>query len=112
MRTFAAALLTLALVSGATAQDPYAEYNRQRAEHLFLTSRSPYRTLSSSQPGYSYRYATPFEYGREWQTPSYRQERITPYGYERYEVPPVRGEYAVRRPVLVVPAYPVYPPPY
>jgi hypothetical protein len=112
----ALAILALAIIAGhARAQDPYAlsaDYNRQRARHLFLTSPSPYRTYSSGTPGYSYGYSTPFTYGREWQTPSYRQERITPYGYQRYELPPVRGGYAVRRPVLVAPYPPPYPPPY
>jgi len=120
MRTNRPALLALAalalpwLAGAAAAQSPYAEYNRLRAERLFLTSPSPYRTWSSSTPGYSYGYSTPFEYGREWQTPSYRQDRITPRGFERYEVPAVSGGYVVRRPVLVVPAPypPPYPPPY
>src|SRR6516165_3280660 len=99
-----AALALAWLAAGAAAQDPYAEINRRRAERLFLTSPSPYRTWSSGTPGYQYGYSTPFEYGREWQTPSDRQDRITPRGYERYEVPAVRGGYVVRRPVLVVPA--------
>jgi hypothetical protein len=75
----------------------------ERASHLFLTSPSPYRTYSGMTPGYVRRYSTPYAYGEEWQAPTYRHERITPYGYERYVAPPAQGGYVVPRPVVIVP---------
>jgi len=101
----AAGLALFSLTGEAKAQDPYAEYNRQRAYHLFLTSPSAYRTYSGVAPGYVHRYSTPYEYGADWQAPTYRHERITPYGYERYVAPPARGGYVAPRPVVIVPPY-------
>src|SRR3954469_4703397 len=99
----AAGLALFSLCGEAKAQDPYADYNRARAYHLFLTSRSPYRTYSGATPGYMRRYSTPYAYGEDWQAPTYHHERITPYGYERYVAPPARGGYVAPRPVVVVP---------
>src|SRR5690349_20434315 len=87
----------------AAAEDPYAEYNRQRAYRHFLTSPSPYRTFSSYQNGRAWGYDTPFESGRYWQTPGYYHERITPYGRGSSAVPPRVEGYTVRRPLVVVP---------
>src|SRR5207248_3826368 len=66
----AAGLALFSLCGEAKAQDPYAEYNRQRAYHLFLTSPSPYRTYSGVAPGYVRRYSTPYAYGEDWQAPT------------------------------------------
>ena len=101
----AAGLGLFSLSGEAKGQDPYADYNRQRAYHLFLTSRSPYRTYSGATPGYVRRYSTPYAYGEDWQAPTYHHERITPYGYERYVAPPARGGYVAPRPVVIVPPY-------
>lgn len=109
----ALAALALAWIAPAAKADEYAyyaEYNRQRAQRLFLTSPSPYRTYSGFTPGYSRSYPTPAGYVREWQAPAYRHERITPRGYERFDGPAERGYTVVSPPVVIVPrsSYP-YP---
>jgi hypothetical protein len=106
--TAALTALALAWIAPAVKADEYAyyaEYNRQRAQRLFLTSPSPYRTYSGFTPGYVHSYSTPTQYVREWQTPAYRHERITPRGYERFDGPSERGYSAVSRPVVIVPRY-------
>lgn len=108
-----AAALVLGLWAGrAEAEDPLAEYNRQRAYRHFLTSPSPYRTYSDLGSGRAWGYDTPLESGRYWQTPGYYHERITPYGRSSYAVPPRVEGYTVRRPLVVVPPPPppLYPP--
>src|SRR5687768_10833897 len=107
-------LLPLALAwlaAGAARADDHAEYNRQRARRLFLTSPSPYKTYSGYAPGYVRQYPTPYGDAREWRTPAYSHERITPRGYERYAAPSERGYTLTSRPVVVVPRYRLVPPP-
>jgi hypothetical protein len=109
----AAVALALGLQAGrGAAQDPYAEYNRQRAYRHFLTSPSPYRTFSSMQNGQVWGYDTPLESARYWRTPGYYHERITPFGRSSYAVPPRIVGYTVRRPLVIVPLPPppLYPP--
>jgi hypothetical protein len=82
-------LFTLALAAfagvvpaagSATAQGPYADYNRMRAYRHFLTSPYPVRTYSGPIPGYP---------------PGYLHQRISPRGFESYALLPPSFGYAL-----------------
>jgi hypothetical protein len=107
-----AALAAATLAAGAARAQDYAEYNRQRAQHLFQTSRAPVKTYSGTQPGYYREYSTPTQDVREYQTPSYLRERVSPRGYERYTGPSERGYSVTTRPAAVYVPYVPYRSPY
>jgi len=90
------------------AQDPYADYNRERAYRQFLNSPYSFRTYSDLQAGRSWRYATPFEFGEVRQTPGYYHEEIGPYGRWSTGVPSRAERFVTPRAPLLYP--PVYAP--
>jgi len=104
------------LAPPAPAQDPAAEYNRQRAWQQYLNSPSSAKSISSYRSGAVWGYDTPLESGRFYRTPGYYHEYVSPYTRETYDVPQVQGGEVIRRvpvPVYPPPVYlrPVYPPP-
>ena len=109
-------LISTLLAARAAAQDPYADYNRERAYRHFLTSPYSFRTYSDLGSGRSWGYDTPVESGRFWQTPGYYHEEVSPYGTWNYEIPPRVEGYIVPRPRVIYspvlrPALPYPPPP-
>src|SRR5262249_46025154 len=109
--------LALALsAASASAQDPYAAYNSERAYRHFLNSPYSFRTYSALGSGQVWGYETPLEAGRFWRTPGSYHEEISPRGRWSSEVPSRFGGYVVPRapvgyPPIVVPRYP-YPYPF
>ena len=109
-------LLALELApAGALAQDPLAEYNRQRAYKQFLLSPSRLRTFSSFQSAQTMGYDSPLESGRFYLSPGYYREEISPYGRQAYSMPQQLTGTILVRPAIIypppinIPAYP-YPP--
>jgi hypothetical protein len=115
------ALIALVLLAvPAAAQDPYADYNRNRAYAHYLNSQSPVKTYSSLQPGRAWGYETPWESTQYRQSPGYYREESTPWGHTVYDRPPVVSRYVEQRfpapayypsydypvPAYPVPAYP------
>jgi hypothetical protein len=74
----------------ADAQTPDT-YNSARAYHHFLMSSSSYRTLYSSVPGSGYAIYSPWGYQSQFVQPGYIQQRLTPFGYERFDAVPSSG---------------------
>lgn len=88
----ATATMSLMLGSAATAaaQAPL-DYNALRAYRHFAGSRYNYRQLYSSVPGSGSATYAPFFYQHDFIEPSFSRQRITPYGYARYDLFPGAG---------------------
>lgn len=84
-----AAVCTL-LGGMATAQTP-TSLTYDRAYRHFLASRYSYRTLYSSVPGSGSVMAAPFVYQSQFIDPGFSRQRITPFGYERFDAYPAQG---------------------
>jgi hypothetical protein len=92
-RWLLASALGMILGTAATveAQPPTGNYNYDRAYRHFLNSRYSYRTLYSSLPGSGSVTVTPFAYESRFIEPGFIRQRITPFGYERFDAVPGHG---------------------
>jgi hypothetical protein len=100
--------------SQASAQDPYAAYNTDRAYRHFLTSPYSFRTYSAPDSVRVWGYDTPLESGRFYRTTGSYYEEISPYGRWSSGIPARTEGYVTRRPIVVYPqvVVPRYPYPY
>jgi hypothetical protein len=69
----------------------HADYNYARAYRHFLSSPYSARTFSSFGPGYQVETYYPGASQSHYREPSYEHQRITPRGFEHYEVVPGHG---------------------
>ncbi len=94
MRCNYLALATVTLLLGsaanAAAQTP-ATITYGRAYQHFVNSRYSYRTLYSSVPGSGRVMYSPFVYQSQFIEPSFSRQRISPYGYDRFDLIPGYG---------------------
>ena len=90
----AMATISLMLVETASsvAQVPTpTNYNSERAQRHFAASRYSYRTLYSTVPGSGSVTYSPFLNQSQFVEPGYNRQRITPFGYERFDAIPGLG---------------------
>lgn len=87
---FAVVTLMLGGAADAAAQAP-ASITYGRAYQHFLNSRYSYRTLYSSVPGSRRMMYAPFVYQSQFIEPSFSRQRISPYGYDRFDLVPGYG---------------------
>lgn len=83
--------LMLAGIGEAVAQAPVALYPYDRAYQHFLGSRYSYRTYSAISPGSRFVMRTPFVRQMQFIQPSISRQRITPFGYDRFDLIPGFG---------------------
>lgn len=90
--TLATVSLILGQTAAAVAQVPTpANYNSERAQRHFAASRYSCRTLFTSVPGSGSVTYSPLLYQSQFVEPGYSRQRLSPYGYERFDAIPGLG---------------------